>query len=65
MNVRDYLNPFRGKKKADRSAVAPEKVTVPPGYYEPDDGELTQEQLDAIKAAEPQGRMKRVIDSLF
>ena len=65
MNVIDYLNPFRSKKKADRSVVVPEKVTAPSGYYEPDDGELTQEQLDAIKAAEPQDRMKRVIASLF
>ena len=63
MNVIDYIiKPFR--RKVDRD-VAPQKVTAPPCCYELDDGALTQEQLDAIKAAEPQGRMKQVIARLF
>ena len=33
--------------------------------YEPDDGELTPEQLDAIRQAEPQGRVRSVSSSLF
>ena len=33
--------------------------------YEADDGELTPEQLAAIKQAEPQGRVKSVSSSLF
>jgi hypothetical protein len=33
--------------------------------YEADDGELTPEQLDAIRQAEPQGRVRSVSSSLF
>jgi len=33
--------------------------------YEADDGELTPEQLAAIKEAEPQGRVKSALSSLF
>lgn len=33
--------------------------------YEADDGELTPEQMAAIRQAEPQGRVKSVASSLF
>ena len=33
--------------------------------YETDDGEITAQQLQAIKTAEPQGRVKSVKSSLF
>lgn len=33
--------------------------------YEADDGELTPQQMEAIRQAEPQGRVKSVSSSLF
>lgn len=33
--------------------------------YEADDGELNEEQLEVIRQAEPQGRVKSVSSSLF
>ena len=33
--------------------------------YEADDGELTEAQMNSIRAAEPQGNSKRVKFSLF